>query len=648
MKKYLFFIISLIVFATSYAQKKSGYGDSLVRCLDKMKDDTNKVSFLNDIADYYDRTNADKAIVYSDQALALADKLNWQSGAAEAYNMKGYAYQVKGDLTSCLDMHLKALKIYEHLNKTRGIITCMENVGMVYCMLKNVDKGSEYFTTAYNIARKFGVRSYIAMAAGNMGNLYMQLGKFDMALDCEDTALAIHEAKGDTQQTAIYLGNIGNIYNAKKQYAKSLAFEFKALRIERMVGDRDGVAMNLGNIGSTYMNMIMDSSYKIIPDSIVSADRRANLRKASTFLTEAESEARAVGDLSTLSDILQNLSNVQAMLDEPQKALITYKTFVDVHDSMDKMANKRNIAELQLQYDFDKKTAVATAVQGRKNMLALVFILLVVSVAVIIGIAYYRSRKTNELLSQQRKIIAGQVKDLADVAGMRAKFMANVSHELRTPATLLTGMLELVKNRQDSGSRDKEQLEIAYNNSKKLQFMVEEILDLSKLENNKLQVNSKTVQAQQMLRKVIAPFRIFIENKGMTFEYYDDSIGNTNVFIDEDKFEKIINNLLYNAVKFNRKGGWIRVDAKLSQDNEHVEIAVSDSGEGIGAEDLSHIFDRFYQSSGSANTALGSGIGLAIVREFAQLLGGTVSVVSEIGQGSTFTLRLPVTGYACR
>ena len=106
MKKYLFFIISLIVFATSYAQKKSGYGDSLVRCLDKMKDDTNKVSFLNDIADYYDRTNADKAIVYSDQALALADKLNWQSGAAEAYNMKGYAYQVKGDLTSCLDMHL--------------------------------------------------------------------------------------------------------------------------------------------------------------------------------------------------------------------------------------------------------------------------------------------------------------------------------------------------------------------------------------------------------------------------------------------------------------------------------------------------------------------------------------------------------------
>ena len=643
MKKIIFLFLFLLCFIFSYAQKGAGDGDSLIRSLKDSKDDTNKVSLLIEIADFYNKTNADKALDYSDQALSLSNKLKWQKGEADAYSMKGYAYQLKGDLTKSLDMQLTALKIFEQINKTSGIFRSTENIGMVYCMLKRLDKGTEYLNAAYEIARKSGVRAYIAMAAGNMGNLYMRTGNFDKALECEDTALSIHQALGHVQQTAIYLGNIGSIYSEKKEYAKALAYEFKALEIERQVGDKDGVALNLGNIGAAYLNIVSDSHYKIVSDSLVSADRQANLLKAKTYLLEAETEIRAVGDLNTLCDILQNLSKVQELLHEPEKALATYKTFFALRDSIDIMANEQKIAELQVKYDFDKKAAVATAIQNRKNILSVTIICVVILIAVFIGIAYYKSRKTNDLLSQQRKIIAEQVKDLAAVSKMREKFMANVSHELRTPATLLTGMLELVKNKQSTGSKDREQLEIAYNNSKKLKFMVEEILDLSKLEHNLIQANLKAVPAQHILRKVLAPFRIYIENKGMRFEYNDDGVNGANIYIDENKFDKIISNLLYNAVKFNKNEGWVKVNATLSLDKKLVVITVSDSGEGIAAVDLPHIFDRFYQASGAANMALGSGIGLAIVKEFSQLLGGSVSVSSEVGKGSTFTLQFPVT-----
>jgi CheY-like chemotaxis protein len=128
----------------------------------------------------------------------------------------------------------------------------------------------------------------------------------------------------------------------------------------------------------------------------------------------------------------------------------------------------------------------------------------------------------------------------------------------------------------------------------------------------------------------------------LRFEYEDQRAAGYFCLIDEIRFEKIINNIVYNALKFNKENGLIRTEVYPDENREHVIISISDSGHGIREQDLPHIFERFYQGDTVRVKAEGAGIGLSLVKEFTVQMGGTVSVVSKLGSGTTFTLVFPV------
>ncbi len=238
---------------------------------------------------------------------------------------------------------------------------------------------------------------------------------------------------------------------------------------------------------------------------------------------------------------------------------------------------------------------------------------------------------------------AEQLKHLDEV---KSRFFTNITHEFRTPLTLIISPLEQLLKTDDLNNSQKKQLVTVQQNSMQLLQLINQILELSKLEVGLLQVSTSPVNINKFLERLITPFHSIANHKQLTL-YFESELDDEEYFVDEDKLERIINNLVANAVKFTSPGGSVKlIISKTPADNHKdlITFKIIDTGVGISTESLPFIFDRFYQADDKTNRAYeGTGIGLSLVKEFTHLLEGTVAVESALGSGTTFTIVLPLT-----
>ena len=221
------------------------------------------------------------------------------------------------------------------------------------------------------------------------------------------------------------------------------------------------------------------------------------------------------------------------------------------------------------------------------------------------------------------------------------EFVANMSHELRTPLNSIIGYTELVLTDDDQELDDlnRSNLQTVTRNAKHLLSLINDILDLSKLDAGKLSVFPEAFDPQRLIQSVINTMLPLAANKGLLIEAHWKP-GLEGVVSDETKVKQILLNLLTNAIKFTDAG---RIDVTLcAKGNDRWEIAVRDTGMGIAPEHQTMVFEEFRQlDSSSTRAAGGSGLGLAISRKLARLLGGDLRLESRLGEGSTFILELP-------
>jgi response regulator RpfG family c-di-GMP phosphodiesterase/signal transduction histidine kinase len=270
-----------------------------------------------------------------------------------------------------------------------------------------------------------------------------------------------------------------------------------------------------------------------------------------------------------------------------------------------------------------------------------------VSVIAVAIIASYSSNKIrftsfkarHELEESNRELQETQAK-LIEASSNKDIFMANISHELRTPLTL---MLLPIKPLMDGkyGALPEMVMDILRTINKnclKLLKMINDLLDLAKLEDDKMRFNFKKVEAVSFCKSIIDSILPTTEERGLTLNFRHTS-EMTEVVIDSEQFEKVLLNLLSNAIKFTPKGGIITL--AIDEMDNHVVFTVEDNGEGIPDDMHDIIFDRFSQVDNSATKRHGgTGIGLSLVKEIVELHKGTVEVNSEIGRGSRFTVKL--------
>ena len=248
-------------------------------------------------------------------------------------------------------------------------------------------------------------------------------------------------------------------------------------------------------------------------------------------------------------------------------------------------------------------------------------------------------RDITEKKAQEREI-ARQREELAKLDELKTQFFANISHEFRTPLTLMLGPIEdALDDREDAlGVRQRERITMVQRNGLRLQKLVNALLDFSRVEAGRIQAVYQPTDLASLTSDLASSFRSACEKAGLTLTIDAQPLPEP-VFVDHEMWEKIVLNLVSNAFKFTLDGG-IKVD--VAADGERAVMRVSDTGAGIPESEVPRIFDRFHRVAGTrGRTHEGTGIGLALVKELIELHKGEVLVESAIGQGTTFTVRVP-------
>ena len=237
-------------------------------------------------------------------------------------------------------------------------------------------------------------------------------------------------------------------------------------------------------------------------------------------------------------------------------------------------------------------------------------------------------------------LVFHDITELRRLERVRQDFVANVSHELRTPLSTIKGYAEtLLEGALEDKNNAKDFLKIIYSDSDRLAKLIDDLLDLSKIESSKLKMSLKPISLAPIIEGVISGFRKQAKDKSLSMNI-EIPKEISNILADENRLTQVLFNLIDNAIKYSQQGGKVVILAK--DRGQFVQVDVSDNGVGIPEKDIPRIFERFYRVDKARSRQLGgTGLGLSIVKHIVQSHGGEVFVQSILAQGSTFSFTIP-------
>lgn len=250
-----------------------------------------------------------------------------------------------------------------------------------------------------------------------------------------------------------------------------------------------------------------------------------------------------------------------------------------------------------------------------------------------------RNRHLAEKVTERTALITRQKRELEELDEVKSRFFANVAHELRTPLTLIQGPLQSVLKESNITERQDYLLNKARNNTKHLLELVDEIMELTRIDAKQMKVNPEPVHLYTFVQQLSGQFYSlgYANRQHLKVDYELDE--QQRLLLDHAKLRKVLNNLLFNAYRFTPPGRGIQL--RVAKINQRLLLEVADEGRGIPAEGIKRIFERFYQANNHLGAEGGTGIGLAVCKELVKIMGGDIEVESEVNVGTTFRVYLP-------
>lgn len=572
----------------------------------------------------------DSCQYYINRMINEYDELGREGLKSEAYRIEGVMHSQLGKYGQSIESNKKALEEAKRLEDHSLIASTYNNIAMQFHIQEDHENAKKYYELAIeNYLKLEEGDQYLSNILANMSSLETDSTR---RLALLDSAIAINLRNRQYQlvgaryiaKSTFYLqkGDAENAYGSAMQAKYYLRND----RTDERFDAHRVLAEALFELGK------IDSADYFIDSALIGYEKAfPNLTKVSYELKSKIKERQ--GDL--------------------QGALYYQRQAAVLSDSIYSDKNKELIEEFNSKYDTEEKEKqlvvqqleIERQQQSQKN---LIFgsILALLAVGFVFLVYYNRQRRKKAIAEMALETELKEKAALMELDHMKTQFFTNISHELKTPLTLISGPLDEVVERDGLNESIKSTLVLAQRNSRKLLDLVNEILQLAKLESGQLPINAKPVALDGYLKRLFMSFESFAHTQGVELVYHSNLTGEEVIEIDTDHLERIISNLISNAIKYTPSGGRVSMDLtgqELEDDMMDIQVSVTDTGQGIPSDQLDEIFNRFYQRKETKGQEMGGvGIGLSLASQLTRLLSGELKAESEEGVGSRFALNLKV------
>lgn len=362
--------------------------------------------------------NFDTAMVHANYALELAQQLNNTRGIAVAYTNLNNAHLNKGNYPLAMECALKALKIFEEIHDKKSIASVYGNIGVIYFNQEDMPQALKNYSKSYAIVEELGDKNRMATQLGNIGNIYFTQHDYIKALDNYKKALKLSEEVGDKNGSARHLGNIGNIYFEQGQYTEALEYYTRAKQLADQIDDKEGVSIWLDNIGRLY-------------------NKSGDYEKAEEYLKKAIAIQENIGSPDLLRQTEDELATVYSAKGNYKDALDHYKKAVMLKDSILSQENKKETVRKEMNFEFEKKEAVAQAEKKKQQFILLLVscvLLLVFLFAGFIFRSLHVTRKQKTIIEEKRNEVERQ-KEI--VEKQKDKIIDSITYAQRIQQSIL-------------------------------------------------------------------------------------------------------------------------------------------------------------------------------------------------------------------
>lgn len=578
-----------------------------------LNNEIEKIDKLIEIALEVRNLDVERGFEMAEEIIERSEKEGYLKGKGRGYNLAGWCYWQQGNYEAGKDILEQAYTIAEKVNDKPFMARVLNNFGYIFRDTGDLADALSYFEKALAINESIGDDVAQSVNLASIAYLHYDLNDYDNALDFALRCIPIFEKANDEHRLMTLYHILGNIYFKQEQYLEALRYfeeNITHVNIDTMLH-----ALAISGLGKVYYKM-------------------KDFQKAKQYLNNALELGRELGNVEVQISchfyqgrLDMDEGNYTSSLQELEAALSLAENHSRKHDVMsiheflsslyDKLGDApKAFLHLKTNQEIKDEIFTQTTINKFKNL---------------------QSRQQIELAQKEKEVAE-------KTAMLKQQFMANMSHEIRTPMNAIVGMTRLLLEKEPKEEQLR-YLNAIKQSADNLLVIVNDILDLSKIEAGKIEIEKTDFTLKELVQSVKDMLLFKCEEKGIEFRVnISESLPN-RLIGDPTRVHQILLNLAGNAVKFTEKGFVeIKVSNQKTENKNHlVRFDIVDSGIGIAKDYVNKIFDSFTQAGTDiARKFGGTGLGLTISKQLTTLMNGNIFVTSELGKGTTFSVLIPI------
>ena len=585
-----------------------------------------------------------------------------REGEILALKKLGKEYRKKNRFTDAITAHTEGAALAKEIGDTIEIIQSLNNIGTNYRRMGILNDAAVFHFRALKMCMDFSDKeSYNArknrvVSLNGIGNISLTLNDIVTADSVFREALKGERELKSAVGQAINYANIGSLFETKNQLDSAWYYYKRSMEMNEQAKSYVGISLCHTYFGHLYelegnMNKAVEEykkAYTIMEEKVDKWHwlasclalvnvyiKQQNYATASAYLAKAEKVAKEANSLEHLAEINNCYYQIYRKKGNYKQAL---DAFILSEEYSQKVASEKNVTQMQnerVRYEYDRRQHEIDDIHENylqekkyKTLISITSFFIVLLGAIAIALLYYSLQ-----MRKKKQISMHQLEQI------RSSFFTNITHEFRTPLTVVIGLGERLKAGEMSGKEDIQTAgKMIVRQGNGLLELINQLLEISKVKSTIGTSEYRNGDIVGYIHTVVESSRELTKQKQIELVYKPSQAQIVMDFI-PDYIHKIMRNLLSNAIKYTPEFGRIYITTEVKEDK--LQLKVADSGKGIPFKDIPHIFDSFYQG-GNSKGLVGTGVGLALIRQLAEAMDGNISVRSAEGQGSIFIINLPL------